>query len=93
MSTLLRDPGTIYNVRYDQVPLKQVANSERTFPAKWISECGTDVTDEFVKYAKPLIGTDYVSVPLIDGRLRLAKLAPNFADQKLAKYVPQADRK
>ncbi len=92
MSTILRDPGAIYNVRYDRVPLPEVANSERTFPAEWITECGTDVTDDFVNYAKPLIGTDYVNVPLIDGRLRLAKLKKLFADQKLASYIPQADR-
>ncbi len=92
MSTILRDPGPIYNVRYDRVPLPEVANSEREFPKEWISECGTDVTDDFIKYAKPLIGTDYVNVPLIDGRLRLAKLKKLFADQKLGSYVPQADR-
>ena len=92
MSTILRDPGPIYNVRYDRVPLPDVAGSEREFPKEWISETGTDVTDDFVKYAKPLIGTDYVSVPLIDGRLRLAKLEKLFADQKLPSYVPQADR-
>jgi 6-phosphofructokinase 1 len=92
MSTILRDPGPIYNVHYDRVPLPEVANSEREFPKEWITECGTDVTDDFVKYTKPLIGTDYVSVPLIDGRLRLAKLKPLFADQKLGSYIPQADR-
>ena len=31
-------------------------------------------------------------VPLIDGRLRFAQLERLFADQKLDKYVPQADR-
>ena len=92
MSTILRDSGPIYNVRYDKVPLKEVANSERNFPAKWISESGTDVTDDFIKYATPLIGTDYVSVPLIGSRLRLARLEKLFADQKLGKYIPQADR-
>lgn len=92
MSTILRDAGPIYNVHYDQVPLPEVANSEREFPTEWISECGTDVTDDFVNYAKPLIGTDYVNVPLIDGRLRLAKMKKLFADQKLGSYTPQADR-
>ncbi len=92
MSTILRDSGPIYNVHYDKVPLPEVAGSERTFPAEWISDCGTDVADDFIKYAKPLIGNDYVSVPLIDGRLRLAKLKKLFADQKLEKYTPQADR-
>jgi len=93
MSTILREPGNIYHVRYDKVPLAEVANSERTFPANWISRDGTDVTDEFVRYARPLIGDDWPSIPLVDGRIRLARLKALFADQKLAKYVPQADRK
>jgi ATP-dependent phosphofructokinase / diphosphate-dependent phosphofructokinase len=93
MATILREPGKIYNVRYDKAPLAEVANSERTFPANWITADGTDVTDDFVRYARPLIGDDWPSIPLIDGRVRLARLKPLFADQKLPKYVPQADRK
>ncbi|NLG27276.1 MAG: diphosphate--fructose-6-phosphate 1-phosphotransferase, partial [Chloroflexi bacterium] len=37
MSTILREPGPLYAVRYDQVPLDLVANSERQFPAAWIT--------------------------------------------------------
>ena len=92
MSTILRNSGPDYSVYYDKVPLPEVANSERTFPDNWITECGTDVTDDFVNYCKPLVGNDWVSVPMIDGRLRLARLEQKFADQKLEKYVPQADR-
>lgn len=92
MSTILRNEDPDYSVRFDKVPLSEVANSERTFPIDWITADGTDVTDDFIKYATPLIGTDNVNVPVIDGRLRLAKLKPIFADQKLPKYVPQADR-
>jgi 6-phosphofructokinase len=92
MATLLREPGPLYNVRYDKVSLAEVANSERTFPPGWISTDGTDVTDEFVHYARPLIGDDWPSLPLVDGRLRLARLQPLFAGQKLPAYVPQADR-
>lgn len=93
MSTILRNEGPIYNVRYDRVPLEKVANSERKFLDQWITPCGTDVTDDFVKYARPLIGNDWPSIPMIDGRVRMARLKPLFADQKLSKYVPQADRK
>ncbi|MEZ6050859.1 MAG: hypothetical protein R3C02_05620 [Planctomycetaceae bacterium] len=32
------------------------------------------MTDDFIKYARPLIGDNWVSVPLIDGRLQLAQL-------------------
>jgi 6-phosphofructokinase 1 len=90
MSTLLRRPGFIYNVDYDKVPLEQVANSERKFPENWIAPNRIDVTDEFVRYAHPLIGEDWVSVPVIDGRQRFARLEKIFAGQKLPKYVPEA---
>lgn len=92
MSTILREPGPVYRVRYDKVPLVDVAASERSFPDKWIAPSGFDVTDEFVRYCKPLVGEDMVSLPLIDGRQRLTRLAPIYAKQKLGKYTPQADR-
>jgi 6-phosphofructokinase 1 len=93
MSTILRNPGPIYSVRYDRVPLEDVANSERTFPAQWIAASGCDVTDDFVRYAKPLVGEDMVSMPMLDGRFRMTRFQNIYATQKLAKYVPQADRK
>ena len=93
MATILRNNSPVYSVRYDKVPLEKVANSERKFLSNWISADGKDVTDDFLKYATPLVGEDWVSVPLVSGRLRLAQLKPIFANQKLAKYVPQADRK
>ena len=93
MSTILREPGLIYNVRYDKVPLQLVANSERTFPAQWIMPNGCDVSDEFVKYAKPLVGEDMLSLPMIGGCQRLTRFQPIFAEKKLPAYVPQADRK
>ena len=92
MASILRTDRENYTVTYGKAPLAEVANSERHFPTEWISADGSDVTDEFVRYARPLIGDDWVSVPMIDGRLRFAKLKPVFADQKLDKYVPQADR-
>jgi 6-phosphofructokinase len=92
MSTILRQPGTIYGVRYDRVPLEHVANSERTFPAAWIAPGRCDVTDEFVRYARPLIGDNWPSIPLVDGRQRFARLRPIFAAQMLDIYIPEALR-
>lgn len=95
MSTILRTDWDNYQVRYDKAPLSEVAEKDRKFPSEWITECGMDVTDDFVKYARPLIGDNWVSVPMIDGRLRLAQLNTSkemFADQKLAAYTPQGDR-
>ncbi len=90
MATILREPGMIYNVKYDKVPLEKVALSERTFPANWIADNKFDVTDEFIDYVRPLIGEDWVSVPIINGIQRFAKLQPVFAQKKLPGYVPQA---
>lgn len=92
MSTILRQPGPVYNVRYDKVPLELVANSERTFPKDWIAPNGVDVTDDFIHYARPLIGDSWPTLPLIDGRLRFTRFEPIFAAQKLPAYVPQAQR-
>lgn len=92
MATILRNDVPEYGVHYDKVPLPEVANSEREFLDSWITDDGMDVTDDFVRYAAPLVGEDWVSIPMNRGRLRLAQLKPLFADQQLAKYIPQADR-
>jgi 6-phosphofructokinase 1 len=90
MATILREPGLIYNVRYDKVPLEKVALSERSFPQQWIAENRIDVTDEFIRYVRPLIGEDWVSVPLINGRQRFTKFESIFAEKKLPAYNPEA---
>jgi 6-phosphofructokinase len=92
MSTILREPGAIYNVRYDKVALDLVANSERRFPENWIAAHRIDVTDDFVRYARPLIGDQWPAIPLLNGRQRFARLEKVFAAQKLPGYVPQAYR-
>jgi 6-phosphofructokinase len=92
MATILRTDWDNYQVKYDKAPLAEVAEKDRKFPDNWITANGYDVTNDFVKYARPLIGDDMVTLPIIDGRVRFARLKPIFADQKLPKYVPQADR-
>jgi 6-phosphofructokinase 1 len=92
MATILREPGSSYRALYDKVPLEAVANSERSFPAAWIAPSRTDVTDEFVDYARPLVGNEWPSVPLVGGLQRFARLRPVFADKTLPAYVPQGYR-
>lgn len=94
MATILRDrTGPAYRVRYDKVPLEKVANFDRRFPKRWIAENKIDVTDEFISYAKPLIGQDWVSVPLVDGLARFARIVPKLAPKRLGDYVPQTYRR
>ena len=90
MATILREPGFIYNVNYDKVPLEKVALSERFFPEKWISSDRVDVTDEFMAYVRPLIGEDWVSVPVINGIQRFTRFKKIFAEKKLPDYTPEA---
>jgi ATP-dependent phosphofructokinase / diphosphate-dependent phosphofructokinase len=91
MATILREPGPIYSARYDKVPLEKVAAADRSFPKQWIAPNGSDVTDEFIRYARPLVGEDMITLPMLDGRQRMTRFQPIYAAQKLPKYVPQAD--
>lgn len=93
MATILRHDDPIYNVWYDNVPLEAVANSERCLPEAWITPNRLDVTDEFVRYARPLIGDGWPAVPTCDGLQRFARLEPLFAPQTLGAYTPQTLRK
>jgi 6-phosphofructokinase 1 len=94
MATILRDPSaTGYSVRYDKVPLEKVAAKDRSFPAHWIAPNRIDVTDEFIRYASPLIGQDWVSVPMVNGLPRFARIPRVFAPKKRPAYVPQNYRK
>ena len=91
MATILRTQGPVYFVRYDKVPLEKVALSERSFPEQWIAPNRIDVTDDFIRYASPLIGLDWPSVPLVNGLQRFTKFNPIFADKKLDAYQLEAE--
>jgi 6-phosphofructokinase 1 len=88
MATILRESDSPYRVRYDKVPLVAVAASARQLPAHWISADGLDVSDEFVRYARPLIGEDWPEIPIENGLQRFTRLRIRFIDKKLPEYVP-----
>lgn len=88
MSTIERKPGDIYQAYYDKVALNVIANSVREVPNYWITEDGFDVTDDFVKYAKPLIGDEWADVPLEGGVQRFARFKKIFAEKRCKLYVP-----
>lgn len=92
MVTIRRVEGGIYRPEYGTIPLSEVAGKDRPFPKAWIASSGVDVTDEFVHYARPLLGEDLVDVPIVNGRLRFARLEPRFAEKLLPPYVPAAYR-
>jgi 6-phosphofructokinase 1 len=94
MATITRDRDCFgYRVRYDHVALESVANSERFFPEAWIAPSRIDVTDDFLDYARPLIGEDWVSVPLLSGLPRFAKITMRFCAKKLPDYKPENYRR
>jgi ATP-dependent phosphofructokinase / diphosphate-dependent phosphofructokinase len=88
MATILRKPGSSYRVYYDKVPLEKVANSSRFLPAGWITRDGLDVTDDFIRYAAPLIGEGDPEIPREKGLQRFARFDIRFIDKKLPAYVP-----
>ena len=44
-----------YEIEYSAFDTNKVANYEKAMPATMITEDGLFVTDEFIKYARPLI--------------------------------------
>jgi len=88
MATILRVSGDSYGVRYDKVPLETVANSARRLPPSWISKDGLDVTDDFIRYAAPLIGDGNPEIPLENGLQRFARFDMRFIDRKCPAYRP-----
>ncbi|MGC9018782.1 MAG: diphosphate--fructose-6-phosphate 1-phosphotransferase [Candidatus Bipolaricaulaceae bacterium] len=92
MVAIRRAEGPVYRAEYGTIPLSEVAGRDRPFPRSWIAPSQVDVTDDFVRYARPLLGEDLVSVPIVDGRLRFARLRPIFAEKRLPPYIPFAHR-
>ena len=92
MATILRRPGSTYLPYFDKVPLEKVANSERFLPKSFIAPSGIDVTDAFIDYAKPLIGTGWPDIKMENGLQRFARLDIKFIDKKLSDYIPYTMR-
>jgi len=49
----------------------------------------SDVTDDFVRYAMPLIGSDWPSIPLVGGLQRFTRFERIFAETQLTPYLPE----
>lgn len=63
VSFIREDSKDSYQLHCGLVDVTEVCNKEKTVPLTWISEDGTDVTEEFLRYARPLI-QGKVDVPL-----------------------------
>lgn len=56
MVAIRRRPVASYEVEFGSAPLADIAHHERRMPDEFIAASGTDVTEAFVEYARPLIG-------------------------------------
>jgi len=56
MVTLVRDPGKTYRCTTGLIPVEQVGDKERKLPPEWMNKQGNFPTEEFLNYARPLIG-------------------------------------
>ena len=76
-----RKEGDTYECEYTVVPLELAANTEKKVPLEWITDNGTNISDEFVKYALPLIQgeTDMIKE---DGLPRFARLKKVLVEKK-----------
>ena len=64
-----------YVLNYATEDVNEICNKEKTVPLEWISEDGSDVTEAFLAYARPLVRGN-VLVPTDEDDL------PKFADRK-----------
>ncbi len=62
-----------YEITMEAADVNQIANVEKCIPAEWIINDGTFISEEFVKYAKPLIQGE-LSPIMADGMPRHLKI-------------------
>ena len=55
MSRLIRVSDEPYKVEYSSVDIAEVANLEKKVPLQWINEAHNGVTEEMMKYLRPLV--------------------------------------
>ena len=54
MVAFIRKDGSKYEIEYKLIPVGEVCNKEKPFPAEWIID-GKDISDKFLDYVLPLI--------------------------------------
>lgn len=85
MVTLVRKSNDPYQWSVSHTDASNIANQEKMLPDSYISEDGFDITDEFVKYCRPLIeGED--SPPYFAGVPQYKKLKNKIIPKKLSEF-------
>jgi 6-phosphofructokinase 1 len=83
MVKLVRSPGESYRWTTDLHPLSEIANVEHVIPRNWLNKDGFMPTEEFIRYARPLIEGE-VKVPTENGLPKFAVLAKKLIKQHLS---------
>lgn len=66
MVVLCRRGSPDYSICYQSIDVDMVCNVEKRLPSQWIIRNGSDISDDYISYVKPLIqGT--VDLPLEEG--------------------------
>ena len=78
MIAFRRKGGKDYEIEYVTMPLSAAANAEKTIPLEWITSDGTNLSDEFVNYALPLINGE--------PNRRMKNGLPEYANLKFIKF-------
>lgn len=73
MVSLVRESDEPYRCTTGLANLADVANAEKPLPREWINEAGNFVSEEFIRYAQPLIRGE-VAVPIEDGLPKYIRL-------------------
>jgi 6-phosphofructokinase 1 len=77
MVTLVREPGPSYRCTTGTADLSAVANGEKHFPKEWITPDGFFVTEEFLRYVRPLVQGE-VKIDAPDGLPRFVRFERHF---------------
>lgn len=66
MITFIRKSSDPYELEFGTADVNIICNMEKPVPQEWITENGSDIGEEFIAYARPLIQGN-VEVPMKDG--------------------------
>ena len=72
MVVMVRENQESYKLRYELTDINKIANQIKYFPKEWIVN-GCDISDEFIKYALPLINKEY-KVKHVNGIVKFASI-------------------
>lgn len=61
-SVVIRRPVVNYSVDYELVPIEKIAGKTRHMPDEFINEAGNGVTEKFMNYCRPLLGSNLPEV-------------------------------